>query len=114
VAGDVESVLKNERAWAARLREDGFSREAQLIENTVVRVSAALADYLTWLPERFAMKQTGKSQRWLRSRYSVWEAAGHAQKRKGVRHYRAVVLPIRSKTDEMFEAGFNAVSHGGV
>jgi hypothetical protein len=111
--GNVERLLQQERAKAAMYRESGITSQlelAQFIEGLVQRVETALKGdgYMTCLPEDKAIEHSGRTQRWLRARYSVWAEAGHAYKQSGIRYYRRLVLPWRSAKDQTaYQAGLN-------
>ncbi len=72
-------------------------------------VAEAAHEYLTWLSETDAMLQSGRSREWLRSRFPEWERAGHARSAgRGVRQYRAMIVPRRAAVQQAAEAGREA------
>ncbi|MCO4101088.1 MAG: hypothetical protein HEQ38_17175 [Gemmatimonas sp.] len=106
---DLQHVLSAWREDAAVLRRAGHTSEAALRERMADEVAHAAHDYLTWLSETDAMLQSGRSREWLRSRFPEWERAGHAKSAaRGVRQYRAMIVPRRAAVQEAAAAGREA------
>lgn len=104
----LEQILADERGDAAILRRNGHGHDADLIERVCDRVSAAAEEYLRFLAEPDAKLRTNRSQDYLRSRYSEWEAQGHAYKKGTMRYYRMLVLPPRANLSAAREEGRRA------
>lgn len=106
---DLQQVITDWRGDAAVLRRAGHTADAALREKMADEVAEAAHEYLTWLSETDAMLQSGRSREWLRSRFPEWERAGHAKAAsRGVRQYRAMIVPRRAAVQEAAEAGREA------
>jgi hypothetical protein len=106
---DLQQVIADWRGDAAVLRRAGHAPEASLRERMADEVAEAAHEFLTWLSETDAMLQSGRSREWLRSRFPEWERAGHARSAgRGVRQYRAMIVPRREAVQQAAEAGREA------
>lgn len=104
----LEQILADEREQAAILRRNGHAHDAGLIERVCDAVGQAAEEYLRWLSEEDAMTRSDKSRDWLRSRFSAWEAEGHARRNGRKREYRMLIVPQRVHTSAEYEAGRQA------
>ena len=95
MAKPLETVLADWREKASVLRGVKHTHDAELIDAICDEVARSAEDYLRFVSEPDAMLRSGKSADWLRARFSEWEQQGHAEMRKRVRYYRAVVVPRR-------------------
>lgn len=107
---DLAQVLADAREEAAVLRRNGAAFSIDRVEQFCDAVAAAAEDYLRFLPEPRARLYSGRSVAWLRARFAGWAEQGHAERRKGVRYYRVVVLPRRPDTDAAFDEGLSHAS----
>lgn len=89
----LEQILADERGQAAVLRHNGHVLQAEAIERVCDRVAKAQEDYLTWISEHAAALRSGKSLRWLRSRFPQWERQGYARHQGRERQYRRIIVP---------------------
>ena len=101
----LEVVLADWREKASTLRSVRHQHDAELIDAIVDEVSRAAEDYLRYVSEPDAMLRSGKSADWLRARFADWCEQGHAEKRKGVRYYRALVVPRRPDLEAARDEG---------
>lgn len=91
----LEQTLADWRGQAAVLRHNGHSQQAETIERVCDSVKDAATDYLEWMSETAASLQSGRAAAWLRQRFPLWEAQGHARHRGRHREYRKIVVPQR-------------------
>jgi hypothetical protein len=101
----LETVLADWREKASVLRGVKHAHDAELIDAICDEVARAAEDYMRFLSETDAMLRSGKSAEWLRSRFPEWSSQGHAEKRKSVRYYRALVVPRRPDLEAAREQG---------
>lgn len=101
----LETVLADWREKASTLRSVRHQHDAELIDAICDDVARAAEDYMRFVSETDAMLRSGKSAEWLRGRFADWQEQGHAEKRKGVRYYRALVIPRRPDLEAAREAG---------
>lgn len=101
----LEQVLANQRQTAQILRSVGHVRDAQILEELCSQVSSAAESYLRWLSENDAMLRSGRSRRWLRSLFPIWERAGDARRDGRKHYYRMIVVPNRMHATDAYEAG---------
>ena len=101
----LETVLADWREKAQTLRSVKHDHDADLIDALCSDVARAAEDYMRFVSESDAMLRSGKSAEWLRARFAEWAGQGHAEKRKGVRYYRALVVPRRPDLEAAREAG---------
>ena len=105
MSDSLEQVLADERGSAQVLRAAGHTREADNIDRLLDRVRSSAIDYLDWLTEGEARLRSGKSVEWLRARFAVWAAAGHAKADGRRRLYRQLVIPRRANESAARESG---------
>ena len=101
----LETVLADWREKASVLRGVKHAHDAELIDAICDDVARAAEDYMRFLSESDAMLRSGKSAAWLRARFHEWSEQGHAERRKGVRYYRALVVPRRPDLEAAREMG---------
>jgi hypothetical protein len=101
----LETVLADWREKASTLRSVKHQHDAELIDAICDEVASAAEDYMRFLSETDAMLRSGKSAEWLRARFAEWASQGHAEKRKTVRYYRALVVPRRPDLEAARDAG---------
>jgi hypothetical protein len=89
----VEQVLSEQRSTAAVLRRCGQRELAATLERVCDQFEEAAAPFLLWVTEAEALAVTGRSLRWLRTRYARWVDEGHAIRRGSTRLYRSIILP---------------------
>jgi hypothetical protein len=92
---ELGAVLEAWRADAALLERYGHDTQAATIRQLCTDVERAAEDWLQWLSETDAVLKSGHAAPWLRARFAEWARAGHAEKRRGVRYYRACIVPQR-------------------
>lgn len=106
---DLSEVIADMRGDAAVLRRLGDRDRAGAIEEYADKVAESARDFLWWLSEKEAELRSGRSVRWLRSRYAEWAATGNARRdARNERHYRALVIPQRVHKSAAREAGREA------
>lgn len=105
MAKALETVLADWREKASTLRSVRHQHDAELIDAICDDVARSAEDYMRFVSETDAMLRSGKSAEWLRARFAEWSEQGHAEKRKGVRYYRALVIPRRPDLEAAREAG---------
>lgn len=101
----LEHVLEEALKEAAVLRQHGHTEQAKTLERMAEKVRASAAEYLDWLSEQNARLYTGRSERWLRSRFLDWEPRGLARWHHGRRQYRRIILEHRGNAEAAFAAG---------
>lgn len=101
---DLAEVLADVRGEAALLRRRGVTQLAELAEDIAKKVSDAAEDYLKFVTESEALLR-GAKLAYLRRNFATWEADGHARRVKGVREYRAIMLPRVTPSSIAREAG---------
>jgi hypothetical protein len=101
----LETVLADWREKASVLRGVKHAHDAELIDAICDEVARSAEDYMRFVSEADAMLRSGKSADWLRARFAEWVEQGHAEKRKRVRYYRAVVIPRRPDLEAARDAG---------
>jgi len=110
----LEAVLAEWVADAAVLRRQGYREHAERLERMRQQVADAAEDLLRFLPESNAMLKSSRSAEWLHGHFAGWEQSGDARKERGVRYYRAYVVPQRSAAArEARAAGQRAASLRG-
>ncbi len=92
----LDTLLADWRSDATALRRQGHERDASHLEQRADQVAEAAEPYLRWLSEADAHLYSGRSVKWLRSRFPEWEAQGNASRDRGQRRYRMMVLPVRA------------------
>jgi hypothetical protein len=90
---NIEEQLANYHEEAAILERAGHTRDAALLRRIAGEVRTSLGDYLSWLSEPEGSLWSGHTERWLRERFDMWRAMGHARKNGRHRQYRAAILP---------------------
>lgn len=106
---ELEEVLQEAEAEALVLRQHGHHDQAKTIERLVQKVREAASEYLDWLSESNARLYTGRSERWLRSRFTALEQRRLARVHHHRRQYRRIALEHRGTADAAREAGERAV-----
>ena len=101
----LETVLADWHEKASVLRAVKHAHDAELIDAICDEVTRSAEDYLRFLSESDAMLRSGKSAEWLRARFTEWSDQGHAEKRKTVRYYRAIVVPRRPDLESARDQG---------
>lgn len=102
----LEQVIAEWRDLAANAKRLHDERTADVILTILRDVSDAAEDYLRFFSEADAQLRSGKSARWLRSRFPEWLEQGNARKSaRGDRQYRALVVPQRGNASAAYEAG---------
>jgi hypothetical protein len=101
----LETVLADWREKASVLRGVKHAHDAELIDAICDEVARSAEDYMRFVSESDAMLRSGKSADWLRSRFAEWEQQGHAEKRKGVRYYRSLIVPRRPDLEAARDMG---------
>lgn len=105
---DLAQVIADARGEAAVLRRRGAVAMADALDEFADRASAAAEDYLTFVTEPQALLR-GAKLAFLRRNFATWAEDGHARKVKGVREYRALMLPRVTPASVAREAGRRGV-----
>jgi hypothetical protein len=100
VTAPLETVLADAREEAQTLRRNRAAFSVDRVEAILADVATAAEEWLLWLSETNAAIQCGYSSAWLRARFPAWEREGHARLAgRGVRQYRACVIPHRANVE---------------
>lgn len=107
---DLDQIIADRRDEASLLRRRGATPVADTIDEILDQVAAATEDFRRFLSEADATLRSGKSTRWLRSRFVEWSAQGNARIRNGRREYRMLVVPQRAHLERARLAGLRGES----
>lgn len=104
----LESVVAAWMADAEVLRRHGQELQADTIVALCAQIERATEDFRTFLSEGDARLRSGRGLTFFRSRFAEWQAAGHAEMRRGVRYYRQLLVPQRQHLTVARMAGLAA------
>jgi hypothetical protein len=110
----LEKVVADWRERATALRMTDHQHDAELVERVCTDVARAAEDYLTWLPEKQAILQSGHRVEWFRSRRDEWQERGNARRIGRQWEYRELVVPRRIHAEFAYRAGERAADTQGV
>jgi hypothetical protein len=91
----LELALELALADVAVMERNGGQFAPLAVARLVHDIAQAAQPFTTWLSESDAMLRAGRGTEYFRSRFGAWEAQGMAEKRRGIRYYRACIVPVR-------------------
>jgi hypothetical protein len=99
MARELSDVLADWLGDAAVLRRNGNAAGAETLERCAREVKESAEEWLLWISEGEAMTRSGHVAAWFRARFEAFKREGHARTvKRGVRQYRACVVPRRANT----------------
>jgi len=106
---DLDLTIRRWRDDASTLRRHGNVALAETLDRCAIEAERSAEQWLTWLTEADAVLQSGRSAKWLRSRFTGWNQMGHArQVGRGKRIYRQAIVPVRPEVREAMALGREA------